>query len=172
MSCVKVMIFCALILAFISPQLSANQFRYCFPTNITLDFTEKIEKVSDKTKLTATIASKLGILTNLEVYFSSSRDLKILSNTRTLKSLKAGVVRKVKILAVKTGEKADEMGSWVKMGVRYTPDYPAILAILHDSHEFPDQFERQRLIDVANKNKKAKSQYNDSVRSFLPAEGK
>lgn len=161
-----------LLTGLITNTLTAEQFRYVFPANISLAFGEDCEEANDKIKLTATIESKLGNLSNLEVSFASSQDLKVISNTRTLKSLKAGDIRKVKILAVKTDKKPDEMGTWVKMGVRYLPDYQAIIATANDTTKFPDQFERQRLLDIASKNQKSASIYSESTRHFLKSEGK
>ncbi|MFZ5952735.1 MAG: hypothetical protein ACOYXC_18680 [Candidatus Rifleibacteriota bacterium] len=148
----------------------ADQTRYIFPQNIRMSFADEIKKTEGKISLTAVIESLVGELKNIEVYFSSSKDLKILSNTTTLPKIKKGSLRKVKILAVRTGEKTDEMGSWIKMGVRYQPDYAAILAAVGDTGVYPDQNERQRLIDIVNRNSQSKEPYHEMIRFFIDSE--
>lgn len=148
------------------PGLMADQTRYSFPQNIKMAFTD-LSAADNKFKLTALIESLAGELKNIEIYFSSSADLKVLSNTSRLKNLKAGASRKVKILAVKTGLKPGEMGTWIKMGVRYQPDFAAIAAIVADAERFPDQNERQRLLDIVAKNKLKPERYHESLRYFL-----
>lgn len=150
----------------ILPGLMADQTRYSFPQNIRMTFTD-ISAADNKFKLTAFIESLVGELKNIEIYFSSSPDLKVLSNTSRLKMLKAGAARKVKILAVKTGLKPGEMGSWIKMGVRYQPDFTAITEIVADAGRFPDQNERQRLLDIVAKNQLKSERYHESIRYFL-----
>jgi hypothetical protein len=145
---------------------AANQFRYVFPNNLVINFADEIEKSGNKFRISAIIEGQLGTLTNLELYFASSKDLKVISNTTELKQLKAGERRKVKILAVKTGEATDQMGTWLKLGIRYTPDYQAIIAAVSDEGKFPDQVERQRLIDIARRNQSQNEQYHMSARFF------
>lgn len=148
------------------PGLMAAQTRYSFPQNIRMTFTD-ISSADNKFKLTAFIESLVGELKNVEIYFSSSLDLKVLSNTSRLKMLKTGAARKVKILAVKTGLNPGEIGSWIKMGVRYQPDFAAITAIIADTDRFPDQNERQRLLDIVAKNQLKSELYHESIRYFL-----
>ncbi len=148
----------------------ADQTRYVFPQNIRMSFADGIKKTEGKISLTAIIESLVGDLKNVEVYFSSSKDLKILSNTTTLPLIKKSSLRKVKVLAVSTGKKTDETGSWIKMGVRYQPDYAAILAAVGDVSAYPDQNERQRLIDIVNRNSRIKEPYHEMIRFFIDSE--
>ncbi len=147
-------------------RLYANQFAYIFPPNISLQIVDQHEEAG-KIRLTAIIESRLGILENLELFFESSKDLQVLSNTSVLKTLENGVQRKIKILAVRTGKPADEIGSWLKMGVRFTPDYKAMLFAVSDTEKYPDDNERQKLLDVVAKNSSAGARYLEAVRHFI-----
>lgn len=152
-------------------RLTASQVSYVFPPNISIQILNSSELIGDQIRLAATLESRLGTLANLEIFFESSKDIKILTNTRTLKSLAAGAVRKVKILAVKTGLPADEMGTWLKMGVRYTPDYQAILAAVNSETSYPDKFERQKLIDIATRNSETQARHLEAIRHFPENKG-
>ncbi len=147
-------------------RLHANQFSYVFPPNISLQITDQVEEAG-KIRLTAIIESRLGTLENLEIFFESSKDLQILSNASVIKSVPQASPRKVKILAVKTGQQPDEMGSWLKMGVRFTPDYQAIKAAVNDKKIYPDDFERQKLLNVVEKNLSENARYLEAVRHFV-----
>lgn len=147
-------------------RLHANQFSYVFPPNISLQIVNQVEEAG-KIRLTAIIESRLGTLENLEIFFESSKDLQILSNASIIKSIPHGSPRKVKILAVKTGQQPDEMGSWLKMGVRFTPDYQAIKAAVNDKQIYPDDFERQKLLNVVEKNLSENARYLEAVRHFV-----
>lgn len=148
-------------------RLHANQFSYVFPPNISLQIIDQQQESGGKIRLTALIESRLGTLENLEVFFESSKDFQVLSNTSLLKKLPANSPRKVKVLAVKTGKDADELGSWLKMGVRFTPDYEAIKAATIDKTTYPDDFERQKLVDIVEKNALTKAPYLEAVRHFI-----
>ena len=148
-------------------RLHANQFAYVFPPNISLQIVDQQAEAGGKIRLTAVIESCLGNLENLELFFESSKDMQVLSNTSILKSLAVGSARKVKILAVKTGKSADEIGSWLKMGVRFTPDYQAMKVAVSDKSKYPDDFERQKLLDVVEKNSQAAARYLEAVRHFI-----
>ncbi len=147
-------------------RLHANQFSYVFPPNISLQIVDQVEEAG-KIRLTAIIESRLGTLENLEIFFESSKDLQILSNASIIKSIPHDSPRKVKILAVKTGQQPDEMGSWLKMGVRFTPDYQAIKAAVNDKQIYPDDFERQKLLNVVEKNLSENARYLEAVRHFV-----
>ncbi len=147
-------------------RLHANQFSYVFPPNISLQITDQVEEAG-KIRLTAIIESRLGTLENLEIFFESSKDLQILSNASVIKSVPQASPRKVKILAVKTGQQPDEMGSWLKMGVRFTPDYQAVKAAVNDKQVYPDDFERQKLLNVVEKNLSENARYLEAIRHFV-----
>lgn len=155
-----------LMLCLMSANLEASQFNYVFPPNISLRFADEATAEANRLKLSVTIESLLGTLNNLEIFFDSSKDLKIMSNTRTLKNLAPKTLRKVKILAVKTGAMPDELGSWVKMGVRYLPDYPQILEAVNNTSQYPDRFERQKLLDTLAKNSTSGVRHLEVTRYF------
>jgi hypothetical protein len=117
------------------------------------------------------LESALGNLSDLEIYFDSSKDLKVLTNLRTLKELKPGSARKIRVLATRTGQQPDEIGSWVKIGVKYLPDYEAIIAVAGDTGKYPDQFERRKIQEIASSNAQKKAKYSEAVRFFADQAG-
>ena len=145
---------------------NTSQFSYVFPTNITLKFIDNLIEENGRLKLTAVLKSQLGELNNLEIFFDSSKDLKIMSNTSNLNSLPIDSPRKVKILAIKTGEQPDELGSWIKMGVKYLPDYQQISEAINNPDTYPDQNERQKLIDILSKNQQSGARFLEAIRYF------
>ncbi len=147
--------------------LHADKLRYDFPHNLQISFSEKIMEDGGKYRLSFIVTSMVGNLKNVEVYFSSSPDLKILSNTRFLPSLPEGESRKARILAVKTGLPADEMGSWVKVGIRYLPDFSEIRRRVSDEKAYPDSTQRQRLLDILQRNELNKERYHQTARHFI-----
>ncbi|MBU1106580.1 MAG: hypothetical protein KKB51_07950 [Candidatus Riflebacteria bacterium] len=159
------------IFSFGHSRATADQLSYLFPTNISLRIADSSIDSAGRLQLSVIIESKLGNLSDLEIYFDSSKDFKVITNLRTLKLLKPQSARKVRVLAIKTGNQPDEIGSWVKVGVKYSPDYQAILQAVNNTDEYPDQFERQRLIDIAQSNEQAKSRYSDAIRFFADKDG-
>lgn len=147
-------------------RLNASEFAYVFPQNIAIEITNQAVR-GNNIRFTAIITARLGILENLEIFFASSKDLQILSNTSILKSLSPNSPRKIKILAVKTGQTPDKLGSWFKMNVRYLPDYQAIKNSINESGKYSDDNERQKLFDIVDKNAAAKAKYTETSRYFL-----
>ena len=149
----------------------ADQFSYLFPPNLSLRVADSSLDNNGRLQLSVILESALGNLSELEIYFDSSRDLKVITNLRTLKELKPQAARKVRVLAVKTGKQPDELGSWVKVGVKYTPDYNAILQAASDEVRYPDQFERQKLLEIASNNAQTKARYSEAIRFFADQAG-
>lgn len=145
---------------------NTTQFSYVFPANISLKFIDGLRQEKSALKLTAIIESQLGELRNLEIFFDSSKDLKVISNTSNLSSLPNNSPRKVKILAIRTGEQPHELGSWIKMGVRYLPDYPQISNAINNLETYPDDSERQKLIEISNKNQQSAARCVEVIRYF------
>lgn len=148
----------------------AEKFRYEFPTNLRLsiepnDATE--EKTGNKITLNAFIECLVGNLQNIEIYFTSSSDLRVVNASSNLKNLPSGSRRKIKILVLKTGKQLDEMGSWVKMGVRYRPDYPAIRELVSNKQAYGDEKERLRLLEILEKNQATDENYHQITRFFF-----
>ncbi len=158
-----------LLLLIIAPFLclaETSQFSYTLPSNISLKFADKVDNGAERIQLTAMLESLLGNLTDIEIFFDCSKDLKVVSSTRALKQLIPGQKRKVKILAVKTGNKAGELGSWIKMGVRYRPDYARLKEISENQQTYPDRFERSRLQEIVARNAAKDARYLEAIRWF------
>ncbi|EKD83886.1 MAG: hypothetical protein ACD_39C00389G0003 [uncultured bacterium] len=148
-----------------------DQFSYLLPPNISLRVTDSSYDSNGKLQLSVIMESALGTLSDLEIYFDSSKDLKVLTNLRTLKNLKPEAARKIRILATRTGQQPDEIGSWVKIGVKYLPDYDAIVMAANDQQKYPDQFERQKLLEIAESNAQKRARYSDAIRFFADQAG-
>ncbi|OGK11087.1 MAG: hypothetical protein A2W80_05260 [Candidatus Riflebacteria bacterium GWC2_50_8] len=160
-----------MVVATMSARAAGNQFSYQLPANLSLLISDSHFDSNGKLQLSVILQSTLGNLSDLEIYFDSSKDLKVLTNLRTLKNLKPGSVRKIRILASKTGQQPDEIGSWVKVGVKYLPDYDAIVAMASDAEKYPDQFERQKLLELAQSNAQKEARYSDAIRFFADQAG-
>jgi hypothetical protein len=153
-------------------QVISSQFSYTFPPNISLEFSKNIVSEKNRLKAEAIIQSRMGTLSDLEIFFDCSKDLKILCNTRTLKHLSQEQIRKVKIIAVTTGEKADELGTWLKMGVRYLPDYKMIREHLNKSPDYSDQHEKAKLKEILDTNELKQARYIEAARLFPASQEK
>lgn len=149
----------------------ADQFSYQLPPNLSLMVSDSRFDSNGRLQLSVILESALGNLSDLEIYFDSSKDLKVLTNLRTLKELKPGSARKIRVLATRTGQQPDEIGSWVKIGVKYLPDYEAVIAVAGDTGKYPDQFERLKIQEIASSNAQKKAKYSEAVRFFADQAG-
>ncbi|HAE39180.1 MAG TPA: hypothetical protein DCG57_11155 [Candidatus Riflebacteria bacterium] len=161
----------AMIVATFSARAATNQFSYQLPANLSLLVNDSHFDSTGKLQLSVILQSTLGNLSDLEIYFDSSKDLKVLTNLRTLSSLKPGAARKIRVLATRTGLKPDEIGSWVKVGVKYLPDYGAIIAVASDTAKYPDQFEREKIQEIAQNNAQKRARFSEAVRFFTDQAG-
>lgn len=164
---VKLLIVAMLMISAGCQSLQADKLRYDFPANLQISFSEKVIEDGNKYRLSVVFSSLVGELKNIEVYFSSSPDLKVISNTAVLPLLVEGESRKARILAVKTAVPAGDMGTWVKVGIRYLPDYSAIRKRISDLTVYPDPIQRQRLLDILQRNELQKERYHQTARRFI-----
>ncbi len=149
-------------------QVEASQNHYVFPENISLslmNFGKAISKGS--LNLKGIMEAKVGTLQKLEVFFESSPDLEINPTREKLESL-GEKKKKEFVISVKPGKgKADEMGSSVKMRVKYLPYYAKCREVVKNPAEFPIEIERRRLIEIVERNLKSSSIQQDAIRFFL-----
>lgn len=146
-------------------RLHANQFSYVFPPNISLQITDQVEEAG-KIRLTAIIESRLGTLENLEIFFESSKDLQILSNASVIKS----VPQASPSSKFSQSKPASSMTKWAH-GWKWASDSPpttkVVKAAVNDKQVYPDDFERQKLLNVVEKNLSENARYLEAVRHFV-----
>ncbi|MBF0543723.1 MAG: hypothetical protein HQM08_04785 [Candidatus Riflebacteria bacterium] len=144
----------------------ANQFHYIFPTSISLELAP-IKSDSEISQVAATVSSKLGTLTKLEIFFESSPDLTIEPQKFELSELQQDTSKSFSTKIQKGPGKPDEMGSWVKIRVKYFPDYINIQKVIENTASYPVEIERNRLLEILEKNKLKKDKFTSALRFFL-----
>lgn len=145
----------------------ADQFRYEFPR--TLVMTLHANAASGVVDLEAVLESRLGTLRDLELSIDTSPDWRCDPPTARIASLTEQRVQRFPLTLTPTGARPDELGSWVRLGVKYSPDYPRMLATVSDAASYPVDNERRRLVETATLNQKSRVRFSDATRLFLPA---
>jgi hypothetical protein len=149
----------------------ADQFRYTFPPNLTLTLEPDpaIGKTNDAARhLVGMIEARTGTPRFLEIFFESSADLRVVTAGQKVEALKEHTTHRVAVEVERTGKPASELGSWVKIGVRYRPDYERLQTIMSDPSAFPVDFERDRMLTILRANQRRAAKHLDAVRVFLP----
>jgi hypothetical protein len=140
---------------------------YNLPNTIELKIVEKAQAFGKSIRMSASLQSKLVRLKNLKIFFNSSRDIKIISTTKNISLLEPNELETINIIAIKTGESADKLGSWIRIGVSYTPDYDALIKLASDPIAFPVDAMRNKLIADLTENQAANEPYLDALRHFI-----
>jgi hypothetical protein len=160
------LILCFLFQLFFSlSPLFADQFRYTFPPNISVTLEESPS--TPARTLVARLKSKLGTLTNLKVFFHSSPDIRIEGIPTTIEDLQVGKEQTFSVTLHPTKKSPDEMGSWVRLGVKFVPDYEAILAAVSSPKTYPVEYARERLRRTVQTNQKKVAVYTEATRLFF-----
>lgn len=147
--------------------VASDKALYTLPESVELKITEKARAYGKSVRMTATIESKIGTLKNIRVFFNSSSDLKVLSETRTIQALEQGEKQVINIIAVKMGENSGDLGSWIRLGIRYTPDHNELLKIVSDETSYPVKHLRERLISEVHSTMDECEPYLDAIRHFV-----
>ena len=156
---------------FASLPAGATQFRYVFPANLAITVAEERSAPDGGKIVTATLQSRLGTLKNLDIAVESSPDLTVADNHTTLAEMAETASASLRFSVTATGKAPDEMGSWIAVRVRYQPDYDKMLATVADVKAYPIDYERERLVTIATKNRTENASYTDSVRLFIEPKG-
>jgi len=152
------------------PAQAGDQQKYDFPPIIGLAIAPPGADFAQTGSLQAVIESRLGTVRDLEIRFQASPDLAIEAGSAplTLPRLGPGEKRLLPIRCRPASGTADELGSWVRLGVTYTPDHALILKSVANPASYPNEAERQRLIDITVTNLRASERHAEAVRIFLP----
>ncbi|MDD3000798.1 MAG: hypothetical protein PHF29_03510 [Candidatus Riflebacteria bacterium] len=147
--------------------VASDKALYNLPESVELKITEKARAYGESVRMSATIESKIGTLKNIRVFFNSSNDLKVLSETRTIEALEQGEKQVINIIAVKMGDNPGDLGSWIRLGIRYTPDHNELLKIVSDETSYPVKHLRERLISEVHSSMDEGEPYLDAIRHFV-----
>lgn len=143
----------------VTDAVSASITHYSFPVNITLEL-----KRADANQVDAVVEPRIGIPSDVKLHFESSDDLRIEPASATIDQLTAAMPGKFRLTVTETGRPTDASGSWIRLRAVYLPDYDALVKAVSDPKTYPDDSERQRLIDIAARNKAAHAVYTDAAR--------
>lgn len=156
-------------LACLLPAASAfgDSFRYEFPRLLNLTLEKMASPESGVQAVAIRLESRLGTLKDLQLFATCSPDLAIDGLASSVNPLDEGQPFVCTFSARLSGGKPDELGTWVRLGVTYVPDYDRLIQAVSNVASFPDHPERQRMIDIARKNSLSKKPYTDATRLFL-----
>jgi hypothetical protein len=121
--------------------------------------------------VTATLKSLVGNITQMKVYFESSKDLEVSPKTATFESFRAGTVKNFDLTVNKTTVQPDSAGSWVRVRVEFLPDYEAVMqAVAKDQKTYPTESARNQLLKTLEDSKTKGSKSIQAKRFFFPAQ--
>ncbi|HOY68112.1 MAG TPA: hypothetical protein PLP29_14610 [Candidatus Ozemobacteraceae bacterium] len=135
---------------------------YAFPANIALEL-----KQLDETHIEATVEPRIGSPVQVKLFFESSEDLSVSPATSAIEILDASRPEKFRLSFGRTGRPADASGSWIRLRAVYRPDYKQLERALGDARKYPDESERQRLIDIMIRNRNSGAVQTDATRLDL-----
>lgn len=141
-----------------------DQIRYAMPRSLDL----ALAPASGAWQIGARLESRCGLLTDLELFVTTSPDLRCDLTLPRLSELRPGRPVHLTLPLVRTASAAGELGSWVRLGVRYIPDYEALRAAVADPASFPIEAERRRLLGILARSQKSRARFTDAARLFLP----
>jgi hypothetical protein len=141
-----------------------DQIRYAMPRSLEL----ALAPASGALQIEARLESRCGLLTDLELFVTTSPDLRCNWTMQRLSELRPGRPVHLTLPLARTASGAGELGSWVRLGVRYIPDYEALRAAVADPASFPIEAERRRLPGILARSQKSRARFTDATRLFLP----
>lgn len=146
----------------------ASEFRYLIPGNFVMTLGPAPEAIGPKVlSLVAKVRARVGMPKNLEIYFESTPDFKIIPEKAIVSCLATEPVS-TNLTVTKVGKLAagKPFESWVRMRVVYEPDYESLAQIVDDPSIYPDPNERRRLTERIMKNSQERARLTDAVRYF------
>lgn len=139
--------------------VSASITHYTFPVNVSLEL-----KRVDANQVDAFVNSRIGVLSQVKLFFESSDDVRVEPASATIDRLPVARPATFRLAVTKTGRPTDASGSWIRLRAVYLPDYDALIESVSDPETYPDDGERQRLIDIAARNQASHAVYTDATR--------
>ncbi len=143
----------------VTDAVSASITHYSFPVNIALEL-----KRVDTNQVDAVVEPRIGVPSDVKLFFESSNDMHVEPASATIDRLAAARPGTFRLTVTGTGRPADASGSWIRLRAVYLPDYGALIEAVSDPNTYPDDGERQRLIDIATRNKASLAVYTDATR--------
>lgn len=166
-SAILLAIFISVVPAF-AQQDNLSPEAYVLPSCLSFEIIEKPKTLQQSIRMDVAIESLIGEIKDLNIFFNSSKDIRVMSKEYVIKSLKQGEKQIVSILAAPTkNQVTNGMGTWLRMGVKYNPDYNALLKSVRDKEKYPHPGLRQRLIEDVQEAFKTKEPFIDAVRHFI-----
>ncbi len=148
----------------------ADSERYQFPkiVNVTLQPKDASVPPASATEWVAEIKACVGPIKNLEIFADSSPDVQVSTATTKIPLLAEGETHRAEyaISRVDCRAVAGELGTWLRVGVRFHPDYAKLGAAVNNPASYPIAAERQRLIDAVTANEKDNAQMSEAARVF------
>lgn len=143
----------------VADAVSASITHYSFPVNIALEL-----KRVDTNQVDAVVEPRIGVPADVKLFFESSDDMHVEPASATIDRLTAAQPGTFRLTVTETGRSADASGSWIRLRAVYLPDYDALIRTVSDPKAYPDDSERQRLIDIAARNNSSHAVYTDAAR--------
>ncbi|HNW33443.1 MAG TPA: hypothetical protein PKM25_00790 [Candidatus Ozemobacteraceae bacterium] len=137
----------------------ASVTHYPFPANIALELRQ-----SDTDHVEAVIEARTGSPAEVQLFFESSDNIRVAPASASIDRLTAVAPGKFRLLIGHTGKPTDASGSWVRLRAVYKPDYDSLASAVSDMTKYPDENERQRLLDIIARNKAAAAVQTDAAR--------
>jgi len=155
-----------LALLVLQPAFAATmQFNYIPPDNLALSLAPTGDAQPGKAfSLIGTIEPRTGVPAKLQVFFETSDDMSVSPGSKTIERLTAPV--RFDLQVKPASGKPDAGGSWVRLRVVYSPDYPAQAKEMTDATRYPNPSERKRVLDLISRNQKEKARQTDATRFF------
>lgn len=127
-------------------QSPSDKVIYTAPTDLELSLMPTPDaQTADGVSLSGKVEGRVGKLTGLEVWTTSSPDLAV-ETVKADPELASGATLALS-LKVKPASEKHEGRPWVKLHVSYLPDYEALLtAVQSDADRYPDPTLRERLL--------------------------
>lgn len=144
---------------FTAGAVTADAMHYTFPSNIALEL-----KQVDSTHVDAAIETRTGSPSGIRLFFESSDDLQVAPASASIERLSAAMPGKFRLLVGHTGRPTDESGSWIRLRAVYNPDYDSLAKAVANINVYPDDTERQKLLDILERNKAAAAVQTDAAR--------
>jgi hypothetical protein len=145
----KTMGLCLVMLSLFSCQAMADKFEYSVPVQAKVGLKlVKSDISAKKYELIGKIESLIGDHKSVEVFFESSADFVIEPNKKEIvKVLKKGQAQTFNISAKKVDKKVGASGSYVRLRIKYIPNYKEMLAKITPEN-YPKKYPRKSLIQA------------------------
>jgi len=137
----------------------ASVTHYPFPANIALELRQ-----SDEEHIEAVVEARTGSPAGIQLFFESSDDLLVAPASASIDRLTTVTPGRFQLLVTHTGKPTDASGSWVRLRAVYKPDYDSLATAISDKGKYPDENERQKLLDIVARNKAAVAVQTDAAR--------